>query len=262
MNSSPLHFFPLTLPYTLILVLLVAGLLILLQLQVLKYAYEKLGLHPYAVLGILMLSLLGGFVNIPVAELPKEKTLDKEVVRFAGVDYVVPVVRSWPGTVIAVNVGGAVVPALLSIYLVFKYRLFLRGLIATAIVALVVHKLAYPVKGLGIATPTFVPPIVAAGMGLLIGRQFAAPLAYVAGCMGTLIGADLLNLDKIQGLGASMASIGGAGTYDGVFLTGIFAVLLTWSPAPKSVPAGANESPPSNMPQTEPKPSSRAPENP
>ena len=39
-------------------------------------------------------------------------------------------------------------------------------------------------------------------------------------------GADLLNLDKIQGLGAPIASIGGAGTFDGVFLTGILAALL------------------------------------
>ena len=44
--------------------------------------------------------------------------------------------------------------------------------------------------------------------------------------MGTLIGADLLNLDKISGLGAPVASIGGAGTFDGIFLIGIMAVLL------------------------------------
>ena len=52
------------------------------------------------------------------------------------------------------------------------------------------------------------------------------PILAFAGSMGTLIGADLLNLDKIQGLGAPVASIGGAGTFDGVFLTGIIAVLL------------------------------------
>ena len=41
-----------------------------------------------------------------------------------------------------------------------------------------------------------------------------------------MIGADLTNLDKVRGLGASVASIGGAGTFDGIFLTGILAVLL------------------------------------
>ena len=38
--------------------------------------------------------------------------------------------------------------------------------------------------------------------------------------------ADLLNLKKISKLGAPIASIGGAGTFDGIFLTGIFAVVL------------------------------------
>jgi uncharacterized membrane protein len=50
--------------------------------------------------------------------------------------------------------------------------------------------------------------------------------AYIAGSLGTLIGADLLNLDKVRGLGAPVVSIGGAGTFDGIFLAGIVAVLL------------------------------------
>jgi uncharacterized membrane protein len=54
----------------------------------------------------------------------------------------------------------------------------------------------------------------------------AAPLAYVSGSLGTLIGADLLNLPSLRSLGAPVASIGGAGTFDGIFLTGIIAVLL------------------------------------
>jgi uncharacterized membrane protein len=41
-----------------------------------------------------------------------------------------------------------------------------------------------------------------------------------------LIGADLLNLGIIQELGAPIASIGGAGRFDGIFMTGILAVLL------------------------------------
>ncbi len=46
------------------------------------------------------------------------------------------------------------------------------------------------------------------------------------GSLGVLIGADLLNLGKLQGLGAPVASIGGAGTFDGIFVTGLIAVLL------------------------------------
>ena len=54
------------------------------------------------------------------------------------------------------------------------------------------------------------------------------------GSLGTLIGADLLNLGKIQGLAAPVASIGGAGTFDGIFVTGILAVLLAAALGPPS----------------------------
>jgi uncharacterized membrane protein len=136
-------------------------------------------------------------------------------------------VDNWPRTVIAVNLGGAVIPTLLlSCYLVVKNRLYGRGLVAVAIVTAIVHALAHPVRGVGIAVPTFVPPLVAAGAALLLSRRAAPALAYVAGSLGTLVCADLLNLDRIHGLGARIASIGGAGTFDGIFLTGILAVLL------------------------------------
>ena len=91
---------------------------------------------------------------------------------------------------------------------------------------MVLHWLANPVPGLGIAVPVFVPVVITAAVALLLSRENAAPLAYIAGSLGTLIGADLTNLDKVRGLGAPVASIGGAGTFDGIFLTGILAVLL------------------------------------
>jgi uncharacterized membrane protein len=140
--------------------------------------------------------------------------------------YVVPVVVDWPGTVIAVNVGGALIPGLMSIYLLVKNRLWGVGLLATACVTALCHFLADPVPGVGIALPVFVPALATAVVALLLSRAHAAPLAYVSGSLGTLIGADLLNLDKLQGLGAPIASIGGAGTFDGVFLIGIVAVLI------------------------------------
>jgi uncharacterized membrane protein len=139
--------------------------------------------------------------------------------------YVVPTVANWPGTVIAANVGGAVIPGLLSFYLLVRYRLWLLSGLAIAIVAFVCHLLAQPVPGLGIALPVFVPPLLAAVVALLLARPRAA-LAYIGGSIGCLVGAGLLNLGKIQGLGAPVASIGGAGTFDGIFPTRAFAVLL------------------------------------
>jgi uncharacterized membrane protein len=148
------------------------------------------------------------------------------VIEFFGMHYPVPMVENPSGTVIAINVGGAVIPTIMSIYLLDRRRLWVSGAIATAIVALVLHWLADPVPGVGIAVPVFIPAIVTAVVSLLLSRSDAAPLAYISGSLGTLIGADLTNLNKVAGLGAPVASIGGAGTFDGIFLTGILAVLF------------------------------------
>jgi uncharacterized membrane protein len=114
----------------------------------------------------------------------------------------------------------------MSLYLLITRRLWIKGLIATAIVAVALHWLAHPMRGIGIAVPVFWPAVITAVVALLLAGGHAAPLAYIAGSLGTLIGADLSNLNKVHGLGAPVASIGGAGTFDGIFLTGILAVLL------------------------------------
>jgi len=101
-----------------------------------------------------------------------------------------------------------------------------QAAVATAIVTAVCYLLSQPIPGLGIAEPVFVPSVTAAIVALLLSREQAAPLAYVGGSLGTLIGADVLNLGRIRGLGAPVASIGGAGTFDGIFLIGIVAVLI------------------------------------
>ena len=122
--------------------------------------------------------------------------------------------------------GGALIPVALSIYLLIKNRLFVQGLIAVAVVTVVVNRLAHPVPGVGIALTPIIPPLLAAGVSLLLSRNAAPALAYISGSLGTLIGADLLNLGIVGQLQAPVLSIGGAGTFDGVFLTGILAVLL------------------------------------
>jgi len=221
-----MHYIPLTLPFFLMLSFIFVFLMILIEIGVLQYAYEKIGINRRHIFTVLLLSLFGSYVNIPIAHLPAETMHSGQVVTFYGMRYVVPVVRDWPGTVIALNLGGAVIPIVLSLYLLVKNRLYGRGLLAVAIVTLVVHLMAHPVRGVGIAEPTFIPPLVATGVALLLSRQYAPPLAYIAGSLGTLIGGDLLNLGKIQGLGVPVASIGGAGTFDGIFMTGILAVLL------------------------------------
>jgi uncharacterized membrane protein len=228
MQASSMQYFPLAWPFLLALFFIFVIVLTLIELHVLRHVYERIGIPPRYVLAVLLCTLLGSAINLPVAELKPEIMVSDQVVSSFGVRYVVPVVvGQLPRTIIAVNVGGALIPVIVSIYLLVKNDLYFRGTMAVAIVTLVVHQLAYPVRGIGISVPTLVPPIVAAATAMILGWRNAPPLAYIAGSMGTLIGADLLNLDKIQGLGAPIASIGGAGTFDGVFLTGIFAVILS-----------------------------------
>ena len=142
---------------------------------------------------------MGSSVNIPLAEFPPERVISGRVVRHFGMRYVVPVVHQWPATVLAVNVGGAFIPILLSVYLPFKNRVVVKSAIAVAAVALVTHHLAQPVRGVGVALPIFILPIVALFCALVLSWRQAGPLAYVGGSMGTLIGADIMNLGKIQG---------------------------------------------------------------
>jgi uncharacterized membrane protein len=221
-----MQYFPLAAPFFFALLLLVGLVIVLIEIGVLEYAYEKIGIGRRYVFTILLLSFFGSYINIPVAALPEERVESHQVVNWFGVRYVIPILREEPGTIIAVNLGGAVIPTVLSIYLLFKNRKYVRTVAAVAVVMVVVHMLAQPVRGVGIAVPTLVPALVAAITALLIAPRSAAPVAYVAGSLGTLLGADLLNLSRISGLGAPVASIGGAGTFDGIFVSGILAVLL------------------------------------
>jgi uncharacterized membrane protein len=225
-NHGSLHYLPLSLPFFSILVGALAVLWVFLEIGVLGYAYARAGLTTRSAMLVLLASLVGSYFNIPIAEFPQQRVVSGQLVDFFGMRYVVPVVVAWRGTIIAVNIGGAVIPVLVSIYLMVRRSLWLQGLLAMACVAALSHWLARPVRGVGIAVPIFVPAVATAITALVLSRRHAPSLAYIGGSCGTLIGADLLNLNKLHGLGAPVASIGGAGTFDGIFLTGILAVLI------------------------------------
>jgi uncharacterized membrane protein len=220
------HYFPIALPFLIILVFCFIFVIALIEVGILEYAYARIGIGRRHMFALLILTLLGSYINIPVAVLPAKEVVSDQQVSFYGMRYVIPHVTEWPKTILAVNLGGAVIPTILSLYLLLKNRLYLRGLWGVIIVTVAVHLMAHPVRGVGIAVPFFLPSLVTTGVALLLSRKYAPPLAYIAGSLGTLIGADLLNLGKIQGLGAPVASIGGAGTFDGIFVAGIVSVLL------------------------------------
>jgi uncharacterized membrane protein len=226
MHLGSLDYLPLS-PFSFsILVGIFFLLLVMIQVGVLRYAYMRLGVSSSAAIALLFAALIGSYFNIPVDELAGRQAVAGREFSFFGMQYVAPAVIDWPGTIVAVNVGGAVIPALMSSYLLLKNRLWLRSLVAVAGVATVCYFVAQPIPGVGIVEPVFVPALSTAILALLLSRRRAAPLAYIAGSLGTLIGADLLNLDNIQSLGAPVVSIGGAGTFDGIFLTAILAVLF------------------------------------
>ena len=130
--------------------------------------------------------------------------------------------------------GEGFVPVALSLYLLAMglsmqgWVFLIRAAAGVALVTLVTNRVARPVPGLGIATPFFVPPLAAlvAGLALGTGAGMAAVIAYLSGTLGTLIGADLLNIGRIGELNAPLVSIGGAGTFDGIFLSGGLAAFL------------------------------------
>jgi uncharacterized membrane protein len=173
-----------------------------------KSALERVGIPSFSASLLLVLSLIGSIVNIPV--------------------------YSADGLMIALNFGGCILPVAVSAYLIFgmlkKNGYALSGVGASVIVvALVTNHFSIVTKG-GVSVPFFIPPLVAAACALITGRGRGYPssqIAYISGSLGTLLGADLLNLPNLWGwMGPTIASIGGAGVFDGIFLSAIFAVLL------------------------------------
>jgi uncharacterized membrane protein len=210
-----------------LLILVSAVLMVMLQIQIVTIAFGKLGLSPHSAMLWLVSSLLGSMINLPITTVdardpppdyqpgPLHKFLRMPTMPFSG------------RTVIAVNVGGCVVPVAFSVYLLTQVPLNLGiVLTATGLVSLVCYFASRPVPGLGIAMPIFIAPVAAALCATLLGGESAAALAYVCGTLGVLLGADLMRLRAVRFLGAPVASIGGAGTFDGIFVTGLVAVLL------------------------------------
>ncbi|MGO0123498.1 DUF1614 domain-containing protein [Desulfothermobacter acidiphilus] len=205
-----------------VVLLLLLPLLFLVFFQLATFSFTKLGLSPETAILFFGLCLVGGMINIPISR--------RRVVVHEGAFFGSPFFFYYPPRVseqvIALNLGGAILPGLFSLYLLFTRAPLLPSFIAVVVVTLVAHALARPVPGMGITLPAFVPPLVAAAVAWLLARDNAAPVAYVAGVWGTLIGADLLNWPRFKDMGALVLSIGGAGVFDGIFLVGIVAALL------------------------------------
>ncbi|AKB13982.1 MAG TPA: DUF1614 domain-containing protein [Methanosarcina thermophila] len=234
-----LFYIPFSITFLLFLIIFVTFGLSFLFFGVIISAFVKIGFSIGHAFLILLLSLLGSGINIPLTTFRSDTPVVRDTyIRVFGVTYRVPVWHVTRNeTTIAVNVGGAVIPILISANLIMRFpSSLLLAAAGVLIVSIITYSVARPIRGIGIATPALVPPLAAALAAILLTSavpisdcpvdQCRVVTAYAGGVLGTLIGADLLNLGKIKNLGAPVASIGGAGTFDGIFLSGFIALLL------------------------------------
>ncbi len=235
MRKSFINYIPWEMSFSFLIIILVFLLLPFLYIfftGAIISSFKKLGFSFLTGMLLFIFTLLGSVINIPVKTISSGTPIySEQAVDFFGVRYRIPVLLK-EETLVSVNFGGAIIPIIISGYEFM--RILASGstwsifavFIAIAIVSIVVHYFARPVKGLGIAVPIFIPPLITVLTVYLLNPGILPAVAYISGTLGTLIGADLLNLKNINNLGAPIVSIGGAGTFDGIFLTGIISVLL------------------------------------
>jgi uncharacterized membrane protein len=207
--------------------LIVGLLLAFVQVGILTIAFEKLGLSNHSAFMLLFASLFGSAVNLPLMKIKADRPSLEDIPEQLR-ELMAQALKKFNGqTVIAVNTGGCLIPLTFSYYLIhFNQIDSFKIVIATLIVTAICRWASRPIPGVGIGMPIFVAPIAAAITAIGIDPEHSAPLAYICGTLGVLIGADLLRLRDMRKMGVPMASIGGAGTFDGIFITGIVAVLL------------------------------------
>ena len=206
-ESSNQMYLRIKLSFIVVLFMTLVILFILISINLFGMAFKKLGFPPEYSVYFLFLSLPGSYVNIPIKKISSPVELKGS-------------------TSIAINVGGAVIPVIMSLFLSTMVSL-VDVLIGIFMITILLNKIARPVKGSGIRIHALIPSILASAIALIISTQDAPMIAYISGTIGCLIGVDLLNLRKIPDMGVPVVSIGGAGTFDAIFLTGIISVLIS-----------------------------------
>lgn len=218
--------------FPLLLFFLLRVLIPLFLAEVMLTALAKLGLSSelslFAAFGI----FLGGLVNIPVQKIPREHAVEDGSSSFLAMDrFFRKPPQKQNFTIIAINLGGCIVPCTIVLYQLSRilshgsYTVFI-AFAAIALNVFVCYRLAKPVPKVGIALPALVPALIAALSAIVFIPDFAPPIAFCAGVLGPLIGADLMHIQDIKHIDTRVASIGGAGTFDGIVISGLLATLL------------------------------------
>ena len=203
----------------------------LIFMEVMLLAFYKLGISPFVGILIVIGIFLGSFFNLPIKRYKRKQNLDFFESRLFGLDYRFPRnVIYQTESVIAVNIGGCVIPMIVVIYELV--RLTYHGVFIAPFIAIIINIcacffLSRTIPGEGIVLPAFVPGLLAAVCGLVLYPENSPAVAFCAGVLGPLVGADLLKLQTFITRGSGLASIGGAGSFDGIVISGIVAILLS-----------------------------------
>ncbi|HEY4509619.1 MAG TPA: DUF1614 domain-containing protein [Candidatus Paceibacterota bacterium] len=167
---------------------------------------------------VLLVIFIGSFINIPLG---RRKLIEVDESRFFGL-----VKRKrLQAQGLSINVGGAVVPLLLVLYLLPRVPLR-ETMLASALMTIICYALARFIPGKGIAIPLLFPAFFATIFALVLAFDSASSVAFISGVLGVLIGGDILHLPRVMREGQGVMSIGGAGVFDGIFLVAVIAAFL------------------------------------
>lgn len=200
------------------LLLAIPFLLVMGFFHVVADSFESFGLPPLVIVGILLAMLVGSFINIPIG---RHRIVEAQESKFFGL------VRSrrMQAVGLSINVGGAIVPMALALYLLPKVPAQ-ETLLASVLMVVICFIVAKVIPGKGIALPVLFPAFFALVFAFVLAREVAAPVAFIAGVFGVIIGADLFRLPKVMRDNQGVMSIGGAGVFDGIFLVAIVAAFI------------------------------------
>lgn len=191
----------------------------------------KLGITPPIGLGIIFCILLGSLINIPLKRIKTVSKVPTDLRQLLGLSpWFFRQAFKKNELIIAVNVGGCVVPSALALYQLARLlnsEMILMSVIVIVINVIVCYRLSEIKEGVGVMLPAFVPGIMAAFCASILTPENPPAVAFCAGVLGPLIGADLLRLKQIIAISSGSASIGGAGTFDGIVISGFIALLLS-----------------------------------
>jgi uncharacterized membrane protein len=188
-------------------------------------------LSPIGSLFVLMGIFFGSLVNIPLKRIPRHRVVAVPAVRMFGLGWGTQrLEKQRRDLIIAINVGGALIPSAMAVFELLRMTGpggdLVPALACVGVNIFVCQRVARPIPGLGIGMPALVPGLVAVGCALILAPDHAAPVAFASGVLGPLVGADLLHMHEIRRFDTPVVSIGGAGTFDGIVVSGMVALLL------------------------------------